>query len=218
MPHYKEGKQVEQLQFSEIKELMKQRGNRLTLEQRAFFWLLYYGGMRKSELYERLISDLKIIGELHPHSLSLDIGQRKKGSAKTPPLVFPTWFPGMSDVCAWYEKAKKRKPSTKLLERWESQIRITKRVKAHWLFPGIHRSTSSKIVKEILGSQYYPHFLRLNRITELCTNPEANLTQIKSFTGIKSTRIIEENYMGISEREQKEAVNFIAKQIKREEG
>jgi len=213
MPKYKQGKQIEQLNFSKFKKLMKDRGNRLTLEQRSFVWLLYYGGMRKSELYERLVKDLQHING----KVILDIGERKKGSAKTLPLEFPDWFPGLDDVCNWHKKISKRKPSTKLLERWNHQKRITQRVKAKWLFPNVHRTTALTIVKEILGSQYYPHFLRLNRITEIASDPTSNLTRIKSFTGIKSTKIIEENYMGISKTQQDAAVNFMAKQIRKTE-
>ena len=73
------------------------------------------------------------------------------------------------------------------------------------LIPGM---TSSEI-----GQQYYPHFLRLNRITEICSNPEANIEMIKSFTGIRSIRVIE-GYMGTSKKEQKAAMDFMAKQIK----
>jgi len=212
MPHYKEGKQTEQLEFSIIQEKVEATKKKLTKEQLSYFWLLYYSGSRKSELYERTVGDCSISKDY----FTLDLGIRKKGSAQTEPLDFPLWFPGMDVVCQWLEKARSLKSSRKLLERWNHQKRTTSRIKAKWLFPNIHRSTANNIVKKILGSEYYPHFLRLNRITELCSNPQANLTQIKSFSGIKSTRIIEENYMGISKRQQRDAVNFIGKQIKKE--
>ena len=214
MPHYKSGKQTEQLEFNQVQEKVEAAKKRLTKEQLSYFWLLYYSGCRKSELYERTVGDCSITSE----SFILDITQRKKGSANTEPLEFPLWFPGIDVVCAWLEKARSKKKSTKLLERWKNKKRITSRIKAHWLFPNIHRDTALRIVKNILGAQYYPHFLRLNRITELCSDPESNLTRIKSFTGIKSTRIIEENYMGISKMQQKAAMNFIGKQIKKKEG
>jgi len=211
MPQYKKGKQTEQLEFNQVQERVKAAQKRLTKEQLSYFWLLYYSGARKSELFERTVGDCQITEEY----FILDILIRKKGSAHTDPLEFPLWFPGIDIVCAWLEKARKLHKSRKLLERWQHQKRITSRISAHWLFPNIHKTTALTIVKQILGSQYYPHFLRLNRITELCSNPEANLTMIKSFSGIKSTRIIEENYMGISKRQQKAAVNFIGNQIKR---
>jgi len=213
MPDYKQGKQTEQLEFNQVQERVKAAQKRLSKEQLAYFWLLYYSGARKSELFERTVGDCQITEEY----FILDILIRKKGSAHTDPLEFPLWFPGMDVVCAWLEKARTLHKSRKLLERWEHQKRITSRISAPWLFPNIHKTTALTIVKQILGSQYYPHFLRLNRITELCSNPQANLTMIKSFSGIKSTRIIEENYMGISKRQQKAAVDFIGNQIKRRE-
>lgn len=212
MPHYKSGKQIEQLEFSQVQEKVEASKKKLSQEQLSYFWLLYYAGCRKSELYERTVEDCSNTQTV----FILDLGARKKGSSRTLPLEFPLWFPGIDVVCEWLQKARKRKPTKKLLERWSHQKRITSRIKAHWLFPNIHRTTADLIVKEILGSEYYPHFLRLNRITELCSDPESNLTRIKSFTGIKSTRIIEENYMGISKMQQQAAMNFIGKQIKKE--
>ena len=212
MPHYKSGKQTEQLQFLQVQEKVNAKKKHLSREQLAFFWLLYYSGARKSELYERTVGDCSITEEF----FIMDILVRKKGSAHTTPLEFPIWFPGMNIVCAWLEKARTMKQSRKLLERWKKQKRITSRIRARWLFPHVAARSSQHIVKQILGSQYYPHFLRLNRITELCSNPQANLTMIKSFSGIKSTRIIEENYMGVSKKEQKAAMDFMGKQIRKE--
>jgi len=209
MPKYKHQKQTEQLSFQEIQQKVSEAAKRLTREAEAFFWLLYYSGARKSEIYERTVGDCSLT-ETH---FILDIF-RKKGSAQTDPLEFPLWFPGIQKVCEQLEKARKLKPSRKMLERWEHQKRIISRIRARWLFPNIHRDTSLRIVKQVLGSQYYPHFLRLNRITELCSDPTANLTRIKSFSGIKSTSIIEENYMGVSKKEQQAAVDFMAKQIR----
>lgn len=209
MPHYKKGKQTEQLSFQEIQEKVDAaRG--ITKEQLSYFWLLYYGGMRKSELYERTVGDARIT-ETH---FILDVF-RKKGSAQTDPLEFPLWFPGMDCVCEQLKRARKRKASRKLLERFHKGERSSKRVRAQWLFPSIHRMTALRLVKKILGSNYYPHFLRLNRITEICSDPESNFTRIRSFSGIKSIRIVEENYMGKSKREQRAAVDFMAKQIRR---
>lgn len=211
MPQYKAGKITEQLQFAEVLERVKAQKRRITREQLAYFWLLYYGGMRKSELYERTVGDCQIT----PKYFILEL-IRKKGSEQTDPLEFPLWFPGMDVVCEQLKIARKRRKIRKLLERWSHQKRITKKLRARWLFPHIHRDTALRIVKTVLGSNYYPHFLRLNRITEICSDPKSNLTRVKSFSGIKSTRIIEENYMGTSKREQKAAFDFMGKQIKKE--
>lgn len=211
LPKYPHGKQTEQLSFQQVQEKVKANEKHLSREALAYFWLLYYSGARKSEIYEITVEDCQIT-ENH---FIININ-RKKGSAQVPALELPLWFPGMNGVCAQLEKAQQYRKKRKLLEKSTKGIRTTERVKARWLFPYVNRSWAGSIVKLILGSNYYPHFLRLNRITEICTDPETNLTRIKSFTGIKSTRIIEENYMGVSKKEQKSAVSFIGKQIKKE--
>ena len=210
MPKYKHGKITESLSFQEIQEKVIQVGKRLNREALSFFWLLYYSGVRKSELYERTVEDCSVT-ETH---FILDVGQRKKGSAEVPALEFPLWFPGILDVVSeqlW--TAQKRRSSRKLIERTVKGIRTRERVKARWLFPHIHRTRAAEIVKEIMGSQYYPHFLRLNRITELCSDPDVNISRIKSFTGIRSLKVIQ-GYIGTSKKEQKKAVDFMAKQIR----
>ena len=210
-PHkYKAGKQYEQLTFKEIQNKVAAAKPRMNRETLAYFWLLYYSGVRNSELYERTIEDCQVT-ETH---FILNVGQRKKGSALVPPLEFPLWFPGMDLVCEWLEKAREKKASRKLIEKIVKGIRSTNRIKAKWLFPYIHKTHATTIVKDVLGPQYYPHFLRLNRITELCSDPQVNISMIKSYTGIKTLKVIQ-GYIGTSKKEQKAAVDFMAKQIKK---
>jgi integrase len=186
--------------------------SKLTLEGEAFFWLLYYSGVRKSELYERVVDDCQLT-ETH---LIIDFQQRKKGSMKAPPLEFPLWFPGLECVCEQLRSSRNRKPKRKLIERTRDGVRSTERVRARWLFPHVQSRWAQIIVKKVLGSQYYPHFLRLNRITEICSDPDANIARIRSFTGIRTIRVIE-GYLGTSRKEQKKAVDFMAKQIKEQQ-
>jgi len=56
---------------------------RLNTEKEAFIWLLYHSGSRKSESYELTTDQLKVT----PEFLIVDY-ERKKHSAKTPPLKF----------------------------------------------------------------------------------------------------------------------------------
>jgi len=209
MPKYEQGKITESLSFQEIQKKVTEAQPRLTREALAFFWLLYYTGCRKSEAYERIIEDCQIKGS----DFIIDFHQRKKHGAEVPPLKFPIWFPGMDLVIEHLEKTSKRKASRKLIEKTVKGVRSTERVKARWLFPHVQSRWAQHIVKEILGPQYYPHFLRLNRITEMCSDPELSLTRLKSFTGIKSLDALQ-SYLGVSEREQEAAVHHMAKQIK----
>ena len=210
MPHYKHGKILESLSFQEIQDKVSQAESRLTREALSFFWLLYYTGCRKSELYERTVEDCSV-SETH---FILDFHQRKKGSAEVPALEIPLWLPGMNLVCGQLKKARERRSSRKLIERTVKGIRSRERVRARWLFPHVHRAWALVIVKEILGEQYYPHFLRLNRITEMCSDPELSLTRLKSFTGIKSLDALQ-SYLGVSQKQQEAAVDFMAKQIRK---
>lgn len=212
MPRYKAGKQTEHLTFQEIQEKVQAAAHSVTKEALAFFWLLYYVGCRKSEAYERTVEDC----QLTETQLIIDFHQRKKGSAEVPPIEIPRWFPGVEIICEQLERARKKRTSKKLMEKTRKGIRSTEYKRARWLFPHVQSRWAQHIVKRILGDQYYPHFLRLNRISEICSNPEANIEMIKSWSGIKSIRVIE-SYMGVSRKQQKKATDWMAKQINPEQ-
>lgn len=221
---YKYGKQIEVKSFDEIRELVSKAD--LSNEEEAFFWILYYCGVRKSEAYERIVEDVKITKNF----CVIDFHQRKKGSAKVPPLEIPRKWVGIDLIEKQVEDMRARKPRPKNIFFVEAtgETRITpkgverpvnkrtkKRVKAKWVFPHIQDTKAWTIVKGVLGKEFYPHFLRLNRITEICTDPTASLTRIKSFSGIKSTRVID-GYLGTSKKEQQKAIAFIGRQMEQE--
>jgi len=68
------------------------------------------------------------------------------------------------------------------------------------------------LVKEVLGSRFYPHFLRLNRLTEIGSDPESNVVRLKSYSGIKSIKALE-SYLGTSKEEQEAALSWIGRKI-----
>lgn len=212
MPRYKDGKQTEHQSFQEIQEKVLAAAHSLTREALAFFWLLYYVGCRKSEAYERTVEDCQLT-ETH---FIIDFHQRKKGSAEVPAIEIPRWFPGVEILCEQLLKARQKRSSRKLIEKTRRGDRSTEYKRARWLFPHVQKQWALMIVKRILGDSYYPHFLRLNRITEICSNPEANIEMIKSWTGIKSIRIIE-GYLGVSRKQQHKATDWMAKQINPEQ-
>lgn len=208
MPKHKYGKQLEMKSFPEIQERIDKVSKSLTVESLAYFVLLYYCGVRKSEGYERTVEDCT----LSPSLFIVDFGARKKGGEKVPPLEIPLEFPFMDILVKQYLRASKQRASKKLLIRSEHQKNESYYKKARWLFPKVNRSWALTIVKTVLGDEYYPHFLRLNRITEIAGDPSSNLTRLKSFTGIKTIRALEA-YMGTSRNEQKRAFDFMKKQI-----
>lgn len=179
------------------------------LEGQAYFWLLYYCGVRKSEGYERIIDDVELTESL----FIIDFHQRKKHGSQVPALKLPRTFPGVELICQQLLSARERKPHRKLLIYSPEKGRIeTKTERAQWLFPHINRSWAAHIVKTVLGEQYYPHFLRLNRLTEIGSDESANVTRLKSFSGIRSIKALE-CYLGVSQKQQDAAIDFMAKQI-----
>ena len=205
---YKYGKQTELLELEEIISKVSRVKKKLTVEALAYFWLLFWCGVRKSEAYERTVQDCQVTEEF----FVIDFHKRKKGGAQVPPLELPLWFPGVKEICEQLLKARKRKASRKLMERTHKGVRSTSYERAVWLFPNVHKTWALEIVKKILGKKYYPHFLRLERISIISSDPQANIARIKSFTGIKTIPVIEQ-YLGTSKKEQKAAVDFMAQGI-----
>lgn len=207
MPHYKEGKEEQPLSFFEFKDRVKK--SKLNSEKKGFIWLLYYAGCRKSEAYERTAADCKVTDS---HFI-IDFGQRKKHGARVDPLKFPRYWDGIEILVSLYKKAAQRKPKKKRIFYQENKIRKTKVIKDQWLFPYIQSVTAWKMVKDVLGSSYYPHFLRLNRLTEIGSDPEASVVRLKSYSGIKSIKALE-SYLGTSKEEQDAALSWMEKKMK----
>jgi hypothetical protein len=206
MPKYKAGKQENPLSFQEFQTLIDKA--KLPLEKEAFMWLLYYTGARKSEVYERTATDCRVTKQ----HFTIDFRQRKKHGAHVPPIKFPRIFRGVEELIKLEEKAQ-RKTTRKRIFYQENRLTKSKVIRDHWLFPHIQSSTALRLVKEVLGSRFYPHYLRLNRLTEIGSDPEANIVRLKSYSGIKSIKALE-SYMGVSEEEQDAALTWIARRMK----
>ena len=204
---YKHGKQEELLSFQEFREKIETA--HLNNEKAGFIWLLYYAGVRKSEAYERTASDCQVTAA---HFI-IDFGKRKKGGAKVDPLSFPRSWPGIEILISLYERAAEKRARGKRIFYQENKQRKSKIVKARWLFPHIQSVTAWQIVKKVLGKQYYPHFLRLNRLSEIGSDPTANLVRLKSYSGIKSIQALE-FYLGKSKEEQDAALSWMEQRIK----
>ena len=209
-PHthrYAFGKQEELISFSKVLELVDK--SKLSKSELAYFWLLYYTGVRKSEAYERTAEDFKIKED----QVIIDFHQRKKRGATPKPLKLPLHWPGVSLIVDCVSKAQERKPSTKTIFIYSKKVKTTKKVKARYVFPHIQSTHAWKIVKQVLGPKYYPHFLRLNRLSEIGSEPSANLLRLKSVSGIKSISTLRK-YLGVSEKEQDEAFSLMDQKIR----
>lgn len=202
---YKHGKQTGLMDFQEFKNRVEKA--RLNTEKAAFIWLLYHAGCRKSEAYERTAKDCQVTGE----HFTIDFGQRKKHGARVDPLKLPRAWAEIELLVKQYEKAAARKPSRKRIFFQEDKTTKSKIIKDQWLFPHIQSATAWRIVKDVLGKEFYPHYLRLNRLSEIGQDPESNIVRLKSYSGIKSIRTLE-SYLGTSEKEQEAALTWMQKQ------
>jgi hypothetical protein len=220
-------------------------------EDAGYLWGLYYYGVRKSELYERVAEDCRIIlqtGQALKFPLkealsslantqfffSLDFHARKKHGAEVPPLELPLDWPGVPLLVKLAQKASERNKITKTVFTYEVheggktrriqktgelkpiKTRTAKLQKSHYLFPNIQSTKAWDLVKQILGEKYYPHFLRLNRITDLCSDPTTSISRLKSYTGIRSIDALD-FYLGVSKKEQRAATDFMDKQIRKQQ-
>jgi hypothetical protein len=227
VPNYKFGKQKEPITFHDFRNSVKKA--QLSQDKEAFIWILYYCGVRKSEAHERVTEDITITEDL----CIIDFHQRKKRGETVPPLKLKRSWAGVNLIIKQYETMKGRRAQKKAIYVYEEQpngkTRIWKRdgkprpIKertakiqlGHWLFPNIQNTEAWEIVKKVLGEKYYPHFLRLNRLTEIGSDEKANIVEMKSFSGIKDTKTLE-GYLGVSQKQQDKALEYMDKQINAE--
>jgi integrase len=182
------------------------------LERVAYFWTLYYLGARGTEV-ERLRCSQCTLTDTH---FIIDVGTRLKRSATTDPIKLRLTWVGINTIVELWKKRKEFKPTTKNLIFFSNSFKPgpTRRVvptKDVWLFLNVSSTTGNSIVKKILGKEWYRHALRMNRCTEIGDTEGASVVQIKSYTGIKSTRVIETAYLGMSKKSMERTENEMDK-------
>jgi len=202
MGKYAHGKKEEILAFPFVKQ--KVINACLPWKDEAFFWLLYYCGVRKSEAYERVATDFKVTET----SLIVDFHQRKKRGAEVSPLELPLNWYGIDKLVKAVQAASQSKPKNKAVFSYVDKKRVRALKLGRWVFPHIQSTRAWEIVQNVLGEDYYPHFLRLNRLTEIAQDPTASLTRLRSFSGIKSTTALD-SYLGTSKKEQQKAIEYM---------
>ena len=220
---YKHGKQKGIMPLAAFQTLIEEAANRgAPLNHLAFCIALWHTGVRKSELYERLLSDVTVTENF----VVVDFHKRKKGGDEVPPLKIPRSFFGVEEyLVPWIERRKASKPPPRktwknLFYQMETEktrvtakgktVTVKKRVKRKerglWLFPNVGSTTAWQIVKDVLGAKYYPHYLRLRKLSKIASNPKTkSIIHIKSVSGLKSITAIQA-YMGVDEELQDEAM------------
>lgn len=206
---YKHGKQMRPISFEDLCVCVEKAQSHLTEEQNGYIWLLYYCGVRKSEGVERVVDDVEITELL----FTIDFHKRKKGGAKVDPLKLPRAWPGVEILVKLTEKARAKRAQRKLIYYQEMRERRSRVEKNHWIFPNIQSTEAWRIAKRVLGPEFYPHFLRLNRLTEIGKGKGSSSVRLKSFSGIKSIRSLE-FYLGIDQAEQDQALELMDEHIR----
>lgn len=202
---YKYGKQKAIMSVEQFKQ--KLEAAKIRPEQKAFLVLLWHCGVRKSEAYERVKEDI----EITENHVIVDFHQRKKHGETVPPLKIPRKFYGVEEYLVQY-LSKPKRAKVKTIYTYETRekklVTHSKEVKAQWLFPHISSTTAWRICKEVLGPEFYAHYLRLRKLSKIGMNREkGSITHLKAISGIKSLRALEA-YIGYDEQAQDEAMEI----------
>lgn len=185
MPKYKHGKQTDTIELEFLHKRMSKGIFKQPFRDKSFLALLYWTGVRKSEAYERVKEDFTVTKT----DLVIDFHQRKKNGLEVPPLEIPLDLPYVNLIV---ERAKKTKQGNLV---WR-----------------ISDDTAWRIVKRALGEKYYPHFLRLNRITRMFDDPTTTIPEAKSWTGIKTAKALDV-YIGYSKRRMEKGKERLRREV-----
>lgn len=175
MPYYtRHGKIQTTISANKFKTIIQSMKNEKQ-EYKSFVVCLYYFGLRVSEVLS-LTSDLFYVDE---ELLTIDVPKRLKHGKKTPPISVGLDKPFVKEIVTTLEKTK---PNSRL-----------------WDFS---RVTGWKVV--VRAFDRYPHYFRLNRITQLFspskTRPSGySVKEVKSWTGLTLQAL--DYYIGLASSE-----------------
>ena len=113
--------------------------------------------------------DIEIIGD----SLFVECIARK-GGKRTAPLELWLELPYVNLIVEQWKRPPKEEPWMETRQGWR-------------VWP-ISEWDSWHLMKQV-DQKKYPHFLRFNRITELCANPKLSVADICSWTGLSPQTI-----------------------------
>lgn len=174
MPRYKHGKQTRPMEPQRFKEIMEKGKFVDKLRDKSFLAFLYWFGIRKSEILERVKSDFVIKNGL----LIIDASPKKGGERE--PLEISINYVYVDLIIEQIKRTRK------------TQKNPTGKV---WNMSGV---TAWKIVKRVLP-KHYPHFFRLNRATKFLEDPETTIPEMMAWFGWKQIKTVSP-YIGHSRR------------------
>jgi len=172
--HYKYGKQTEPIDLQTFKDIMQDGRFVNPLRDKSLLAFLYWFGVRRAEVIERVKEDFQIKDSL----LIVNCPPKKGGERE--PLEIPVDYPFVDLIIEQVDRTRR------------TLANPTRRV---W---NISEETAWRIVKRVMPKRY-PHYFRLNRATRFLEDSTTTIPEMKAWFGWKSTRTIDE-YVGYSRR------------------
>jgi len=172
--HYKYGKQTEPIDLQTFKVIMQNGEFVNPLRDKSLLAFLYWFGVRRAEVIERVKEDFQIKDSL----LIVNCPPKKGGERE--PLEIPVDYPFVDLIIEQVDRTRR------------TLANPTRRV---W---NISEETAWRIVKRVMPKRY-PHYFRLNRATRFLEDSTTTIPEMKAWFGWKSTRTIDE-YVGYSRR------------------
>lgn len=227
-PHYKLGKQKGIMPLAVWQACMQDAANQgVKLEWLAYVTLVHYFGCRKSEGYERPLSDVTVTKKF----VVVDFHERKKHGLREDPNETPREWYGVEEfLIPWIKKRQNSKPPHR--KTWKNIFRQVETDKTRvtpsgktvtikktvgekkrdiWLFPHIQSHTAWTIYKKVYGEKYYPHYDRLWRLTQAgrtTDNPIDCFAAIQRVSGLKTWGAAQA-YFGRSKQIEKTAMHTL---------
>lgn len=168
MPYYtRNGKIQTPMSDEEFFRTLEEKKLKLGVKKTGYVAFLFYFGVRVSEALKMKPENFTIVGS----SLFVDIGKRLKHSKTTSPLSVELNRPFVDEI-------------VKSVERTNPNRRI-------WSWS---RTTAWKIITKTFDR--YPHYFRLNRITNLF-DKGFKISQVQNWTGLTLSSL--NHYIGTSD-------------------
>ena len=172
--HYKYGKQTEPIDLQTFKVIMQNGEFVNPLRDKSLLAFLYWFGVRRAEVIERVKEDFQIKDSL----LIVNCPPKKGGERE--PLEIPVDYPFVDLIIEQVDRTRRT---------------LANPTRRAW---NISEETAWRIVKRVMPKRY-PHYFRLNRATRFLEDSTTTIPEMKAWFGWKSTRTIDE-YVGYSRR------------------
>lgn len=185
--HYKYGKQTDPIDFKTFESIMNQGQFVHKRRDNSFLAFLYWFGVRRSEVLERVKEDFQVKDGL----LIVDCPAKKGGSRE--PLEVPIDFPFVDLIIEQVQKTRR------------TLANPTRRV---WNISG---PTAWRIVKRVMP-KHYPHYFRLNRATRFLEDPTTTLPEMMAWFGWKAAKTVDP-YIGYSRRHIRKQRERLAREL-----